>query len=149
MCLDLETKLGMVIHHNKPECHVKTNWVAIFKVKVTVGIVESEHDCFYYICWTADHIETKLSLLVHHHKWKCLTKRLLCYVQSQCHNEGSELCWMFVQTIFSESSSWVIQKNSFAVIVKVTMWASIIKIWSCCTLRTALQFATELSLMVQ
>ena len=42
-----------------------------------------------------------------------------------------------IQTIFSESSS------------RVILWAHIIKIWAFCMLRTAVQFATELGLMVQ
>ena len=39
-------------------------WLATTKVKVTVRA----HACFYYIIWTADPLESKPSLVVHHHK---------------------------------------------------------------------------------
>ena len=32
----LATKLGLMIHHHKPECLVKKNWITAFRVKVTV-----------------------------------------------------------------------------------------------------------------
>ena len=32
----LATKFGLMIHHHKPGCLVKTNWITAFRVKATV-----------------------------------------------------------------------------------------------------------------
>ena len=48
-------------------------------------------------CWF---FGDQLSLTVDVHKLECLVKRLLCCIQGQGHSEGSELQWMFAQTIY-------------------------------------------------
>ena len=62
------------------------NWVAMFKVKVTVtefGFIQWNHDYLYYYvlnCWV---FGDQLNLTVHVHKLECLVKRLLCCIQGQ------------------------------------------------------------------
>ena len=61
------TKPSLVIHHYKPECHVRKR-VAIFKVKVTVtecGFIQWNHDYFYHMLWTVDFLATSLV-------WQCM-----------------------------------------------------------------------------
>ena len=82
------------------------NWVAVFKVKVTVtqfGFREWNHDyfCYFLLCVLVLYVQNcwvfgdQFSLTVHVHKLECLVKRLLCYIQGQGHSEGSELQLMF------------------------------------------------------
>jgi len=67
-----------------------SNWISVHTMK---------YDCFYYMFWTADFFDYQLSLTVRVHDLECLVKRLLCCIQGQGHSEGSELQWMFAQTI--------------------------------------------------
>ena len=63
----LFTKPSLVIHHYKPECHVRKR-VAIFKVKVTVtecGFIQWNHDYFYHMLWTVDFLATSFV-------WQCM-----------------------------------------------------------------------------
>ena len=67
-----------------------SNWISVHTMK---------YNYFYYMFWTADFFGDQLSLTVYVHKLECLVKRLLCCIQGQGHSEGSELQWMFAQTI--------------------------------------------------
>jgi len=77
-------------------------WGFIFTVKVTVTE-------FWFIQWNMTisiiyselliFFGDQLSLTVHVHKLEYLVKRLLCCIQGQGHSDGSELQWMFAQTI--------------------------------------------------
>ena len=60
-----ETKLVIVVHYHEVECQTK-NWVAIFKVKVTV------RNMFLLYLLNLQFFVTKLSLVVDHQKRKVL-----------------------------------------------------------------------------
>ena len=95
------TKPGMLMHHYKPECHVRkmgcylqgqghSNWVWVHTMKSWLFLL------YVLNCWR---FGDQLSFTVHVHKLECLVKRLLCCIQGQGHSEGSELQWMFARTI--------------------------------------------------
>ena len=66
-----------------------SNWILVHTVK---------YDYFYVLnCWFLG--VTNLVWQCTFYKLECLVKRLLCYIQGQGHSEGSELQWMFAQTI--------------------------------------------------
>ena len=68
-----------------------SNWISVHTIK---------YDYFFILC--SELLISggnQFSLTVHVHKLECLVKRLLCCIQGQGHSEGSELQWMFVQTI--------------------------------------------------
>ena len=95
------TKPSMVLHHYKPECHVRkmgcylqsqghsnSVWVHTMKSWLFLSYVLN--------CWS---FGDQLSLTAHVHKLECLVKRLFCCIQGQGHSEGSELQWMFARTV--------------------------------------------------
>ena len=61
--------------------------VAIFKVKVTVRVIWSKYDSFYYIFWTVDCLATKLGLMIHYHKPEYPVKKV------GLHHSGSRSQW--------------------------------------------------------
>ena len=85
------------------ECMQKY-WWTVLKVKVIAVLIWSKYDSFYYICWTADPFPTRLGLMVHYHKPKCLMEKWDCCVKvtekvqnsSDC-SSGQYLinCWTF------------------------------------------------------
>ena len=93
------TKPSMVIHHYKPEDHVRkmgfylqgqghSNWICVHTMKSWLFLV------YVLNCWF---FGDQLSLTVHVHKLECLVKRLFCCSQGCI--EGSEFQWMFYRTI--------------------------------------------------
>ena len=52
----------MVIHHYKPECHVQKMGCCLQGQghRTEFGFIQSNHDCFYYMFWTADFLATNL-----------------------------------------------------------------------------------------
>ena len=58
------TKLGMVMQHHGPKWPKQGDWFAVFKFRVTVRAGLIKYDCFYHICWTADHFANKLNWMV-------------------------------------------------------------------------------------
>ena len=86
------TKPSMVIHHYKPESHVRkigcylqgqghSNWILVHTMKSWLFLL------YVLNCWF---FGDQLSLTVHVHKLECCI---------QGHSEGSELQWMFAWTI--------------------------------------------------
>ena len=86
------------------------------------GLICSKYDSFYYIFWTVDPFATKMGLVVHYHKPKCLMEKLECCVQGQGHHKISKCHWMFVQMISSESLNLLLPS--------LVLWWIIIKDWS-------------------
>ena len=69
------TKLGMVMQHHEPKCHLKKKLFAILKVKATGRAHIINFFSFYNIFWTVDWLVTKLGLMIHHHKPECPVKK--------------------------------------------------------------------------
>ena len=69
------TKLGIVVHHHEPECHVK-NWDSIFKVKVTENMTISTIP--YISSKPVSLFATKLNLMVDHHKQRSV--QWICWI---------------------------------------------------------------------
>ena len=65
-----------------------SNWISVHTM--TISII-----CYELLISLGE----QLSFTVLIHKLECLVKRLLCCIQGQGHSEGSELQWMFAQTI--------------------------------------------------
>ena len=77
------TKLVMVVHHHEAVCQAP--WLVCYlQIKVTELIHLKKRRLFLYIYLRAfNPFATKLSVMVQHHKPKCLSKRLICRVQGQ------------------------------------------------------------------
>ena len=75
--------------------------VAIFKVKVTVRVIWSKYDSFYYIFWTVDCLATKLGLMIHYHKPEYQMKKVGLH-HSGSRSQRMVKMLMFVQMIFSK-----------------------------------------------
>ena len=99
----LGAKLGLMVHHHKPEYLVKKKkWITAFKGKVTVK-TQNVDECFsgWYLLNCQTFFFTKL-MFMHHHEPECQAKRLVCYLQGQGHSKGSYDQYMTVRIISSE-----------------------------------------------
>ena len=86
------TKLGLMIHHHKPECPVKKNellhsWSRVKKSMSRCLLIPK-------------HFLTKLGIVMHLHEPDCHAKKLICYFQGQGHSKGSYDQSMTVCTIY-------------------------------------------------
>ena len=79
----LATKLGLMIHHRKPECHVK----------ILDDCIQGQGQ---------GPFASKPGLIVNYHKPECFMQKLDCCVQGQGHSKISKCQWKFVQMISSE-----------------------------------------------
>ena len=54
------TKLGVVMHHNQPECQLSCKKIGLLfaRSRSQQGLIGSNYDSFYYIFWTADPFAT-------------------------------------------------------------------------------------------
>ena len=69
-----------MIHHQKPECPVKKNWIIAFRVIVTEkgqNVNVSPDDIFKI----TNYFVSKLGIVMHHYQLECHAKRLICYFQ--------------------------------------------------------------------
>ena len=91
--------------------------MTVFKATVTVRTHITKDIIFYCIFWTANSFATKLCLMVHHHEWEYLVKRLDCCVQGREHNEVSKLHYVFTNPIFSVQLIFLQSNNVYGCII--------------------------------
>ena len=70
------TKLGMVMQHHEPECHVGKKCLLSSRSRAQQGLMWSKYDSFYCIFWTVDSLTTKLCLMIQHYKPECIVKNI-------------------------------------------------------------------------
>ena len=97
----LATKLGLMIHHLKPKCPVKKNWITAFRVKVT-AMVKNVNVCPGDIFKITKHFVSKLGILMLHHESEHHAKRLICYFQGLGHCKRSYDHNMTISTVSFE-----------------------------------------------
>ena len=127
------SKLGMVMQHHEPECHLEKLGGGGVKVKITARtrIIK----IWLSPLWTVESLAATLGLMIHHLKPECIVKFFFYCIQGQGHSQGSKWqClsrWYLLnhQTFFFPNlgllciiMSWsVLQKDLLAVFkVKVT-----------------------------
>ena len=84
----------------KPCKMVQTNWVAIFKVKVTQECLYIIKICF----WSNDSFVIKFTLILDNHKPRCPDKWLDCCVQGQGHSKHYKL---HLKSVWTTASEWI------------------------------------------
>ena len=67
----LATKLGLMIHHHKPECSVENFWFLHSRSRSERRFKMPMYVCPDDIFWTAEHFVTKLGMVMQHHKQEC------------------------------------------------------------------------------
>ena len=96
-CWFLATKLGLMIHHQKPECPVKTIGLLHSGSRSQQRFKISVNVCLDDIFWITEHFITKLGMVMQHHGPKCHARKLVCCLQVQGHSEDSfNQIWLFL-----------------------------------------------------
>ena len=103
----LATKLGLMIHHHKPQCLVKKNRLLQSRSRSRQRVK---------MLMFVQTITSKPRIVMHHHEPECHAKRLICYFQGQDDSEGPKLYW----TIMCHMSSW-----SDLMATKLVYWVTI------------------------
>ena len=100
--------------------HAKKICVLFSRSRSWQWLIWSTYDSFYYICWTADTLATKLALVVHH-KPECLGKKWVCCVQGQGHSmiENENEClskWYFMNRWTFYYQTWCVDASLSAIL---------------------------------